>query len=62
MRPSYLYDGNPYAWEDHLYIEMGPWFHLWSDMFCVQNIIACLSFNAIFFMMLPHTSLWVPGF
>ena len=24
-QPSHLYNGNPYTWKDHLYIEKGPW-------------------------------------
>ena len=23
-RPSYIYNGNPHTWKDHLYIETGP--------------------------------------
>ena len=25
-QPSYLYNGNPHTWKDHLYIETGPWY------------------------------------
>ena len=60
VRPSYLYNENPYTWQNHLYIETGPcccvlWhciyhyhhlkcFNIFQDLLCHLNDVIWASF------------------
>ena len=61
LRPSYLYNGNPYTWKGGLYIETGRWFasltggnHMMKYEAIVMNAVYSINYGRfLFYFILP---------